>query len=137
MDDVGIALMWRISDVAAEMGVHPSTIRHYEALGLLGAPARTVSGHRYYTRADREQLRFISTARLLGLTVEEIRDILMLSRPGHQAGGELLALIDGHLAGIDRQLNMLAVFREQLAALRERGASSATDAPDSKARDRS
>lgn len=113
----------RIGALAALLGLNPRTIRYYEAIGLLPAPKRTPSGYRLYDDADVERLRFIAKAKAIGLTLEEIAQILALRRDGEQPCGHVLAILDRKLAAVDEQLRMLLEFRRELGSLREEAAS--------------
>jgi MerR family transcriptional regulator, redox-sensitive transcriptional activator SoxR len=63
-----------IGNLARMVGVRPSAIRYYEACGVLPAPARR-SGRRFYDRDAAARLRAILTARSLGFSIAEIRDL--------------------------------------------------------------
>lgn len=116
----------RIGELAAELGLNPKTIRYYEEIGLLPAPPRTSAGYRLYGDADRERLRFVAKAKAIGLTLEEIGDILALQREGVQPCAHVLALLDRKLAAVDEHLRALAEFRKELVALREEAAETMT-----------
>lgn len=81
----------RIGELAADLGVNPKTIRYYEDIGALPRPRRTPAGYRQYGPADRERLAFILKARAIGLTLEEIGDILRLRDQGVAASPQLAA----------------------------------------------
>jgi len=66
----------RISELADEVGVPVSTVRYYERIGLLAEPARTGSGYREYDDDAATQLLFVTRARKLGLTCEQIVELL-------------------------------------------------------------
>ena len=66
-----------ISEVAQRTGFTASALRFYEAAGLV-SPARTPAGYRDYREADILALRFIGRAKRLGLTLEEIAEIVPL-----------------------------------------------------------
>ncbi|MEN9205558.1 MAG: MerR family transcriptional regulator, partial [Thermostichales cyanobacterium DRC_bins_46] len=68
----------RIKEVAQHLGLNPQTIYFYERLGLLPNLQRSRSGYRLFSDQDVERLRFIKHAKHLGLTLEEIKDILTL-----------------------------------------------------------
>src|SRR5919202_3465404 len=125
--DDGGASGWRIREVATELGIHPSTIRRYEELGLLPAAERTLAGHRLYTPADRARLRFITQARLLGLTVDEICALLALEHTDQPASASCLSWIDGKLADLDQQICLLVTFRQQLCGVRDHASTTARD----------
>lgn len=64
----------RISDLAAQAGVTPDTLRYYERVGLLPPPHRTRTGYRLYDGATADRIGFIHKAQALGLTLEEVRE---------------------------------------------------------------
>ncbi len=72
---VGGVTTHRISQLAERSGVPVTTLRFYEDAGLLPAD-RTPSGYRVYGEGAVERLAFISSAKLLGLALEEIRELL-------------------------------------------------------------
>jgi DNA-binding transcriptional MerR regulator len=112
----------RIGELAAELGLNPKTLRYYEAIGLLPAPRRTSSGYRVYDARARQRLGFIAKAKAIGLTLEEIREILALRDSGESPCEHVLALLDRKLAKVDQQLRALVDFRQELIILREEAA---------------
>ena len=52
----------RTSDIAKAVGVHPNTVRLYEAWGFLPPIPRSKSGYRQFTPAHREQMKLARTA---------------------------------------------------------------------------
>ena len=64
-----------ISEVAHRTGVPASTLRYYESVGLLSAPAR-VSGRRRYTAEVLDQLAVIRLAQEAGFTIAETQTLL-------------------------------------------------------------
>ena len=56
-----------IGDATAQAELAPKTIRYYESVGLIQAPARTAGGYRDYGESDVQTLRFVARAR--GLAV--------------------------------------------------------------------
>ena len=73
-----------IGDVAKEIGLSTHAIRFYEKLGLLDHTQRTASGYRVYSHVALERLAFIKKAQRLGFTLEEIRDVFILSQRGQR-----------------------------------------------------
>lgn len=67
---------YRISDVADELGVPATTLRYYEDIGLVAAPARTDNGYRSYEDRDLDRLRFITRAKALRLTLDDLRELV-------------------------------------------------------------
>ena len=68
----------KIGEIAKATGLTTKTIRYYELNRLLEEPDRTDSGYRLYGTKDVERLEFIKKAKRMGLSLEEIRDILLL-----------------------------------------------------------
>src|SRR3546814_9094156 len=60
-------------------GCNIETIRYYEKIGLLPAPARSDGGHRLYGHGHLMRLGFVRRARELGFTLDEIRVLLRLA----------------------------------------------------------
>lgn len=107
-----------IGELAGRAGVSTKTIRYYEQLGLLTPASRTPSGYRTYGSDDRVRLEFIGKAKRLGLSLEEIRGIIVLNAAGSDPCPHVVGLLDRHLSEIDETLARLGDFREQLARLR-------------------
>lgn len=66
----------RISQLAEQAGVPVSTVRYYERIGLLGAPARSASGYRDYDDDASARLLFVTRSRRLGLTCDQVAELL-------------------------------------------------------------
>ena len=64
-----------IGDVAGRTGLSVSAIRFYEARGLVH-PERSSGGQRIFLRSDIRRLSFILIAQQIGLTIEEISQLL-------------------------------------------------------------
>ncbi len=108
----------RIGELAAQFGLNPKTIRYYEEIGLLPRAGRSASGYRLYDKRDVERLGFIRRAKTLGLSLDEIRDILAVQQEGAPPCGQVLDLIDRKISVIDQRMAELEAFRAELAALR-------------------
>jgi DNA-binding transcriptional MerR regulator len=108
----------RIGGLARELGINPKTIRYYEAIGLLPVPQRTASGYRLYGAADRDRLRFIAKAKTIGLTLQEIGEILALRDAGTESRRYAQMLIDRKLTAVDEELRRLTRVSGDLRALR-------------------
>src|ERR1700755_636856 len=84
----------KIGEAAEASGVSQRMIRHYEAIGLIPAPARRDRNYRDYAPADVHRLRFVANARDLGFDTDEMRELLALRDDGGRgsAAGKRLAL---------------------------------------------
>jgi DNA-binding transcriptional MerR regulator len=109
----------RIGELAEKAGVTPRTIRYYEKLGLIAPSEREGKGFRYYTDAELARLRKIDALQALGLSLEEIGDILDLffDEPTMLQGKrKLLEILQAHLAETDTKIETLEQFRTELKA---------------------
>ena len=106
----------QISEAGKRAGVSPPTIRYYEEIGLLPKPERSGAGYRRYTDATVEELRFIRKAQAIGFSLDEIGELLQLSRAGQRPCGHVLTLAHQHLAAVEERIRRLQKFRKQLAA---------------------
>jgi DNA-binding transcriptional MerR regulator len=120
---------WSITDLAAEFGVTPRALRHYEDVGLI-TPERRGTARVFHPR-DRIRLQLILRGKRLGFSLPEIRTIVNMydEQPGE--AGQLRYLvhqIDVRRAELDqlrrdiddtqRELDLVeARCRQELAAL--------------------
>ena len=105
-----------IGEVASRAGVSPPTIRYYEDIGLLPRPLRSSAGYRRYPDSTVDELQFVCKAQALGFSLDEISEILRLSRSGQTPCSHVLTLAHRHLAAVEEQVRRLQQFRERLAA---------------------
>lgn len=72
--------VWKVGELAARTGLTVRTLHHYDAIGLLSPSGRTGSlhgsGHRLYTAADVARLQQIQSLKMLGFTLEQVREYL-------------------------------------------------------------
>lgn len=106
-----------ISDMCAEFGVTPRTLRFYEAKELL-FPLRD-GQKRLYTRRDRGRLKLILRGKRFGFSLEEMRQLLNLYDRGDARQEQLertYAVGRERLAQMQRQRDELT---EAITELRE------------------
>ncbi|MGW4104478.1 heavy metal-responsive transcriptional regulator [Streptomyces sp. NPDC004976] len=109
---------YRISQLAERSGLPATTLRFYETAGLLPAE-RTASGYRVYGEEAVERLAFISSAKLLGLALEEIRDLLDVREEGVCASvrARMLPLVADRIQDTDGRIAELRAFSDHLAGV--------------------
>ena len=105
-----------IGEVAELAGVTAPTVRYYESIGLLKKPARSQAGYRRYSDATVKDLGFIRKARALGFSLDEISEIIELTRAGKRPCARVMVLAKQRLSDVDDQMRKLTAFRNQLAA---------------------
>lgn len=112
--------MMTIGEAARHADVPAKTIRYYESIGLIRAPARGANLYRGYTDADVAMLRFIGRARRLGFTIEDLKQLVALYRDRGRASADVKSIATHHIERIDRKLEELQTVRAALAELAER-----------------
>ena len=105
----GVSTNYKINEAAARSGFSPATLRYYEEVGVLPAPARTEAGYRTYDDRALERLAFIARAKQLGCSLDETAD-LVVAWEGRECGP-----IQDRLR--DLVANKLAAARAQIADL--------------------
>jgi DNA-binding transcriptional MerR regulator len=73
-----VETLLQIGRVAERTGLSLRTIRYYEETGLVVPSGRTDGGFRLYADADVERLLAVKAMKPLGLTLEEMSDLLAL-----------------------------------------------------------
>lgn len=96
-----------IGEVARQAGVAPTTLRYYEQIGLVSAPAR-LGGQRRYDDSVLTRLEVIRLCKSAGFALEEIQLLFADDAPGRPASR---ALAEAKLAEIDAQMESLARAR--------------------------
>ncbi|MTV27633.1 heavy metal-responsive transcriptional regulator [Nitriliruptoraceae bacterium ZYF776] len=119
----------RIGEVADELGINTKTIRYYESIGLIPAAPRTQAGYRHYADEDVDRLEFIRTGRRLGLSLDDIRQVLQLRERGEQPCGYVLETVHRQLRDIDHRISELIALRDDLHRLLDT-AEQPVEAPD-------
>jgi MerR family copper efflux transcriptional regulator len=104
MQGISIGRLAKLANVSID------TIRFYEKAGLLSPHARRPSGRREYSQMDLKQLRFIRRGRRLGLSLEDIGELLALE--GGQ--GSAIGVVQQRLRAIDRKIEELNRWRTSL-----------------------
>jgi DNA-binding transcriptional MerR regulator len=107
----------RIGELAEQAGVTPRTIRYYEDLGLLGPNEREGHGFRYYTETELTRLKKIDALKQLGLSLEEVGEILPLycdDPTGVRGKRRVLEILQRNLAEIDEKIDSLQRLRVDL-----------------------
>jgi DNA-binding transcriptional MerR regulator len=107
-----------IGEIAKELGGHPGTLRYYESLSLLPSPPRrSAGGYRLYDAEIQQRLVFIATAKSLGLTLREIRQIITARNGGRLPCDSVRAMLKDHVGDIDQHIARLQALKSDLQAI--------------------
>jgi DNA-binding transcriptional MerR regulator len=107
----------RIGQLADRLGINSKTIRYYEDIGLMPPARRTAAGYRDYDDVDVSRVGFIKTAKRLGLSLEEISEILSLRERGEAPCSYVRDAISQQLRSIDKRIAELRSLRRELRHL--------------------
>jgi len=103
-----------IGEAARRTGVKIPTIRYYEAIGILPAPARAASNWRGYDVNDLGRLAFVRHARELGFAIADIRDLLALATDQNRPCAAADAIARRHLVDVKRRIVSLRALQSEL-----------------------
>jgi MerR family transcriptional regulator, copper efflux regulator len=106
-----------IQQFAKKIAVSPETIRHYERIGILPQATRAENGYRIYAEADIERLHFISRARQLDFTLDNIAEILAFREDGTPPCDYVQELITSKISEVEIRIQELEKLRAELIEL--------------------
>lgn len=112
--------MYLIGQLAKLCDVSSDTLRFYEKNGLLTPAGRSDSGYRLYNEACLKQINFILKAKDLGLSLDEIRELLeiRLEATEHSCA-EVKAITSAKLTLIDSKIAELSRIRTALKKIND------------------
>jgi DNA-binding transcriptional MerR regulator len=111
------ATAYPIGDIAQRVGLTPRTIRYYEDIGLLNSVKRVEGGRRVYTDDDVRRLKFIKRLKVLGLSLEDMRELeelYLTHRSNDRVFPRLLELLNQHLGTIESRIEQLTVLKRDI-----------------------
>lgn len=103
-----------IGELGKLTGTKVQTIRYYEQIGLLPAPARTAGNQRSYTQAHADRLGFVRHSRELGFSLDAIRTLLDLSDDPNRSCEQADRIARRHLQEVNARIESLAVLKAEL-----------------------
>jgi MerR family transcriptional regulator, copper efflux regulator len=118
-------ITYRVSELAEQAGLSPSTVRFYERAGLVPA-RRSQAGYRLFDDRAIERIELITTGKRLGLPLEKIRELLEVWQHGlcRDVRARLRPMVLSQIADAQRRAAEIDAFIERL-----RTASLAIDGP--------
>ena len=105
---------WSIGELAALCGVTVRTLHHYDRIGLFPATGRTASGHRRYSAGDVRRLYRIRALRALGMSLEQVREVLAASPDDV---GAVRRLLTSQLSALQAQAEQALRLQRKIQAL--------------------
>lgn len=71
-----------VTELARKIGVTPDTVRYYTRIGILIPVKNPENGYKYYSEKDSRRLHFVTRAKQLGFSVNEIQKIIGTAEGG-------------------------------------------------------
>ncbi len=108
----------QIGEVARKAGMTVRAVRYYEELGLLQPDGHSSGGFRLYSEKNLKRLRVIDFLKGLGLSLSEVREILLAKK---SSGGSiqsvrvLFRIYGERLSHIESQIKALSEMRDEIA----------------------
>ena len=109
--------MFQVGEVSRRLGLNPQTLYFYERIGLMPSPRRTAAGYRLYEQPDLDRLSFITQAKALGLSLDDIKDLLMLQDGQQLSCQDVYDRLLKKVQHIDDMINQLQTLKAQLNPL--------------------
>jgi MerR family copper efflux transcriptional regulator len=103
-----------IGQLAQRAGIRTSTLRYYEAEGLLEPSERTEAGYRLYDTDAEQTLHLIQRAQRLGFSLANIRVLLQDYRNGTSDSGLMVSIAESRFIELTKQLTELLVLRHEM-----------------------
>jgi DNA-binding transcriptional MerR regulator len=106
-----------IGELARRGGVRAKTVRYYEDLGILPPAERLPNGYRVYRPEDVDRLRFVRGARSLGLTLDDIGEVLAFRDRGEAPCRYVVDLLHAKIEEVGARIIELQRLQESLQDL--------------------
>ena len=105
-----------IGQLADSCEVSRDTLRFYERERLLPAPKRSSGGYRLYQSEDAARVRFVRRAQAMGLTLDDIRELLQVrSLKTPEQCRRVAVRLKARVADVDSRIAELQAFRAELS----------------------
>lgn len=104
----------RIGELAARTGVSIDTVRYYERRRLLPRAPRTEGGFRLFSPETVERIRYIKQAQDIGLSLEEIEQLLATGG-GATECRSVRDLLRAKITELDERMKAMKGFRNTLS----------------------
>src|ERR1700746_1775198 len=106
-----------IGQLAEQAHVNRETVRYYERRRLLQRPSRSIAGYRVFSDDALRRLRFIRHAKMLGFSLEEIKELLALRIDSIDTCYRVRERAQVKIADIERKIAALQQMRRALNEL--------------------
>ena len=111
----------KISELADHAGVSTSSIRYYERIGLLPTPPRSNNGYRDYDDESLARVAFVTHAKRIGLTLEQISGLLPVWNGVNcpETHDQISKMVESKRLEVLARIEELQAFAEHLGTVHE------------------
>ena len=106
-----------IGRLAKQARVNRETVRYYEQRRLLPRPSRSAAGYRVFSDDAVKRLRFIRHAKMLGFSLEEIKELLALRIHSIDTCERVQGRAQTKIADIEGKIETLQRMKDSLSEL--------------------
>ncbi len=111
--------MLKMGEVSQNLGLNPQTVYFYERIGLIPPLQRTKAGYRLFSQEDVDRLAFISHGKSLGLSLDEIKEILDLKADKSLTCHQVYERLHKKIQTIRENIQQLQALHDELMPLLE------------------
>ena len=106
----------KINELSKSTHTNIETISYYEKQGVLPPPKRLANGYRYYDEETIDQLNFIKKCRMLGFSLENIRELnrIKFSMKDHY---QVDLLVLNQLIQVENKISQLLEIKDFLQSI--------------------
>jgi DNA-binding transcriptional MerR regulator len=104
----------QVTELADTFGVKKDTVRYYTRIGLLRPSKSSNNGYKFYATPEQSRLRFILSARDLGFSIEDIKQIFSESDEGKTPCPTVRVLIEQRLQETEQRFIKMAKLRDRM-----------------------
>jgi len=122
----------RSGELARVAGLSSDTLRHYERIGLLAKPPRTLGGYRDYPGNTLERVQLIRRALSVGFSLAELTTVLKIRDLGGVPCHQVRAIAQSKLLEVQENIRELVALRKQLEVILAKWDLKLTSVPEGK-----
>lgn len=110
----------KIGELAKLSNISQETLRYYEKKGLLTPSTRSEAGYRLYSQQSVHSIRFILSAKEVGFTLGEIRELLTLEiRKDEASCQEVKLFVEDKIKIINQRIRELQTIKKSLLQMND------------------
>jgi DNA-binding transcriptional MerR regulator len=104
----------QVTELADAFGVNKDTVRYYTRIGLLHPIKSLSNGYKFYSAKEKARFRFILSARDLGFSIDDIKQIVSEADIGKTPCPTVRELIEKRLQETEKRFKEMAKLRDRM-----------------------